>query len=305
MNSADCCLTATISISARANESFERDLYRTVIGFDGNVSDNVRFEASYVYGRNDTTYVSTNQRIEDRYFAALDVVDVGAFNGGAPSGVFDCRVNVDGGAIADAGNDNYGEAPQTFTPGQCVPLNIFGEGVASQAALDFILTDTSNQYRIEQHVANAYLTGDFGKFFELPGGAVNFAFGGEYREESSDFRPDAISTQVASFDPNSGVLADLALLGRERGSFDVWEVFGEINVPLLADRPFFDLLEFTVAARYSDYSTVGSTEAWSVNGQWAPIAMSVSWRLFGSVRRGRTYRNCSRRGPRALLPFLR
>ncbi|MEQ5786864.1 TonB-dependent receptor [Erythrobacter sp. NFXS35] len=253
------------------NELFERDLYRTVVGFDGNISDRVRFEASYVYGRNDTTYTSTNQRIEDRYFAALDVVDVGEFTTGTPSGVFDCRVNVDGGAIVDAGNLNYGEAPQTFQPGECVPLNLFGEGVASQEALDFVLTDTSNDYRIEQHVANAFISGDFGNFFELPGGAVNFAFGGEYRKEKSDFRPDEISTQVTDFDPNSGVLADLALLGRETGSFDVWEVFGELNVPILSDRPFFETLEFTVAGRYSDYSTVGSTEAWSVNGQWAPI----------------------------------
>ena len=253
------------------NELFERDLYRTVVGFEGSISDRVQFEASYVYGRNDTTYTSTNQRIEDRYFAALDVVDVGQFQTGTPSGVFDCRVNLDGGAIADAGNLNYGEAPQTFQPGECVPLNLFGEGVASQAALDFVLTDTSNQYRIEQHVANAFISGDFGNFFELPGGAVNFAFGGEYRKEKSDFRPDEISTQVADFDPNSGVLADLALLGRETGSFDVWEVFGELNVPIIADTPFFHLLEFTVAGRYSDYSTVGSTEAWSINGQWAPI----------------------------------
>jgi outer membrane receptor protein involved in Fe transport len=253
------------------NENLDRDLYRTVLGFDGNVSDHVKFEASYVYGRNDTTYISTNQRIEDRYFAALDVVDVGQFTSGTPNGVIDCRVNVDGGAIVDAGNFNYGEAPQTFTPGQCVPLNIFGEGAPSQAALDFILADTQNRYRIEQHVANAFISGDFGKFFELPGGAVNFAFGGEYRKEKSDFRPDAISTQVADFDPNTGVLADLALLANEKGSFDVWEVFGEINVPLLADRPFFELLEFTVAGRFSDYSTVGTTEAWSINGQWAPI----------------------------------
>ncbi len=253
------------------NEIFERDLYRTVIGIDGRLSDRVRFEASYVYGRNDTNYTSTNQRIEDRYFAALDVVDVGQFTTGTPNGVFDCRVNVDGGAIVDAGNFNYGQAPQTFTPGQCVPLNLFGEGRASQAALDFVLTDTTNRYRIEQHVANAFIAGDFGNLFELPGGAVNFAFGAEYRKEKSDFRPDAISTQVTTFDDDSGVLADLALLARERGSFDVWELFGEINVPLLADRPFFQTLEFTVAGRYSDYSTVGSTEAWSINGQWAPI----------------------------------
>ncbi len=253
------------------DEIFERDLYRTVAGFDGDIGENAKFEISYVYGRNDTEFTSTNQRIEDRYFAALDAVDAGAFLTGTPNGVIDCRVNLDGGAIADAGNDNYGQAPQTFNPGQCVPLNIFGEGVASQAALDFILADTSNVYSLEQHVVNAFVAGNFGEFFELPGGAINYAFGAEYRQESSDFRPDAISTQVSDFDPNTGVLADLALLAPEDGSFDVWEVFGEINVPILSDRPFFDLLEFTVAARYSDYSTVGSNTSWSVNGQWAPI----------------------------------
>ncbi len=253
------------------DEIFERDLYRTVVGFEGDLTDNARFEISYVYGRNDTEFTSVNQRIEDRYFAALDAVDAGQFLTGTPNGMIDCRVNLDGGAIADAGNGNYGEAPQTFTPGQCVPLNIFGEGVASQAALDFILTDTSNVFSLEQHVINAFVSGDFGQFFELPGGPIGFAFGAEYREESSNFQPDAISTQVTTFDPNSGVLADTALLGPETGSFDVWEVFGEINVPILSDRPFFDLLEFTAAARYSDYSTVGSNQSWSVNGQWAPI----------------------------------
>ncbi|WP_299296716.1 TonB-dependent receptor, partial [uncultured Erythrobacter sp.] len=253
------------------DEIFERDLYRTVAGFEGDINDNTRFEVSYVYGRNDTEFTSTNQRIEDRYFAALDAVDAGEFLTGTPNGVIDCRVNLDGGAIADAGNGNYGQAPQTFTPGQCVPLNIFGEGVATPEALAFVLADTSNVFRLEQHVVNAFVSGNFGNFFELPGGAINYAFGAEYRDESSDFQPDAISTQVSTFDPNSGVLADLALLGAETGGFDVWEVFGEINVPILADMPFADLLELTVAARYSDYSTIGSTEAWSVNGQWAPI----------------------------------
>ena len=253
------------------DEIFERDLYRTVVGFDGDIGDNAKFEVSYVYGRNETEYTSTNQRIEDRYFAALDAVDAGAFLTGTPSGVIDCRVNLDGGAIADAGNFNFGEAPQTFAPGECVPLNIFGEGVASQAALDFILADTSNVFTLEQHVINAFVSGNFGQFFELPGGPINYAFGAEYRDESSDFQPDAISTQVSTFDPNSGVLADLALLGPETGGFDVWEIFGEINVPILEGLPFADLLEVTVAARYSDYSTIGSTEAWSVNGQWAPI----------------------------------
>ena len=253
------------------DEFFNRDLYRTVVGFDGDISDYARFEVSYVFGKNKTEYISTSQRIEDRYFAALDAVDEGEFLTGTPNGVVTCRVNVDGSGIVDDYNFNYGEAPQTFSPGECIPLNIFGVGSPSQEALDWILADTSNVYTISQHVVNGYVSGDFGKMFELPGGPIGFAFGGEYRKEKSDFRPDAISTQVADFDPNSGVLADLALLADETGSFDVWEVFGEIKIPILADKPFFDRLEVNVAGRYSDYSTIGSTEAWSVSGLWSPV----------------------------------
>ncbi|MEL6868301.1 MAG: TonB-dependent receptor [Pseudomonadota bacterium] len=262
------------------DEQLERDLFRTVIGLDGDLTDNMRFEVSYVYGRNETNYVGTSVRIEDRYFAALDAVDAGAFLTGTPNGTIDCRVNLDGGAIADAGTGNYGQAPQTFAPGECVPLNIFGAGSPSQAALDFILTDTQNEYTLEQHVVNAFVSGDLGSRLALPGGPVGYAVGTEFREEKSDFRPDAISTQVATFDPNSGVLADSALLGREVGSFNVIEVFGELNVPILADRPFAELLELTLAARASDYSTIGNAAAWSVGGQWSFIP---DVRLRGSV----------------------
>ena len=42
-----------------------------------------------------------------------------------------------------------------------------------------------------QQVASASISGDFGKFFELPGGPIKFAFGGEYRREQSRFDPNA------------------------------------------------------------------------------------------------------------------
>ncbi|MEL6199546.1 MAG: TonB-dependent receptor, partial [Pseudomonadota bacterium] len=262
------------------DELLERDVYRTVIGFDGEINDNTRFEVSYVYGRNETNYVATSQRIEDRYFAALDAVDAGAFLTGTPNGVIDCRVNLDGGAIADAGNGNYGEAPQTFAPGECVPLNIFGEGAPSAEALSFILADTNNEYTLEQHVVNAFISGNLGSFLELPDGPLSYAVGVEFREEKSDFQPDAISTQVSTFDPNSGVLADSALLGREVGSFNVLELFGEVSIPIVSDKPFMDFVELTLAGRLSDYSTIGNASAWSIGAQWSIIP---DVRLRGSV----------------------
>ncbi len=48
-------------------------------------------------------------------------------------------------------------------------------------------------------------------------------------------------------------------------------MFGEVNVPLLANMRFADLLSFGAAARVSDYSTVGSTRTWKFDGIYAPI----------------------------------
>ena len=245
-------------------EQIERDLYRGVIGFEGSVGENATFELSYVYGRNDYTFFSQNYRLEDRYYAALDAVE-------GPNGNIVCRVDLEGGVIDP---NNYGLDPQTFTPGAnsgCAPLNFFGEGQASAAALDFINVDLTNRVQLTQQVASGFVSGDFGRYFELPGGPIAFAFGGEYREEESAFDPDPLSTQTVVGDPDNGVLADLALLGPESGGFDVVEGFAELNVPLLGGLPFADRLEFGAAIRVSEYSTIGTTTAWSVNGTYAPV----------------------------------
>ena len=44
-----------------------------------------------------------------------------------------------------------------------------------------------------------------------------------------------------------------------------------MRLPLLKDRPFFHRLELTGAARYSDYSTSGSTTTFSAGLNWEPI----------------------------------
>ncbi|MBJ6120322.1 TonB-dependent receptor plug domain-containing protein [Sphingomonas mollis] len=239
-------------------ESTKRETYRGVIGADGRISDHARYELSYVYGRTDSTFLSTNYRIRDRYFAALDAVRNPA------TGQVVCRSNLTPGANIDP--NNLDEPATTFTPGAnsgCQPLNILGEGSPSAAALSFINADLVNTYKVQQHVASGSISGDFGQFFELPGGPIGFAVGGEYRKESSAFVSDPLS--------QAGALADLAQILPEKGSFDVKEAFGELRIPLLSKLPFAETLEFNAAVRLSDYSTVGRTTTWQLSGIWAPI----------------------------------
>ncbi len=179
------------------------------------------------------------------------------------TGQITCRVNLDPNWTP---NQPYASRsvvdPTTFRPGECVPLNLFGDGAPSQAALDFVRATTTDRSRLRQHVVSGSVSGDFGQFFELPGGAVNFVLGAEYRKEESRFIPDALAAQGLTF-TNS--------LGREEGQFDVKEGFAELDVPVLRDVAFAHRLNLGAAIRFSDYSTIGNTTTWKVNGSYAPV----------------------------------
>lgn len=105
------------------------------------------------------------------------------------------------------------------------------------------------------------LSGDTGGFFTLPAGPIDFALGAEYRDENGTvFFDDTINNGQSI---NQGRRPDFG------GGFDVKELFGEVRVPILADVPFFDRVDFEAAYRVSDYSTAGTVEAYKLGGNWA------------------------------------
>ncbi|WP_404480620.1 TonB-dependent receptor domain-containing protein [Novosphingobium sp. BL-52-GroH] len=248
----------------------DRELWRTVIGANGDLSDHLKYDASFVFGQSSQNATNSNDRIADRYWAALDAVADG--NGGVT-----CRINLPGQTTINAnsyGTSFYSGAPQTFRPGECVPLNILGNGSPSKEALDWVLASHTEYARLRQYVASASISGDTGAFFELPGGPIGFAIGAEYRKETS--------RQVPSYYSQNGYLQDSGLQTIDSGSFDVKEAYAEVRLPLLLDKPFAQELSLGAALRLSDYSTVGSTTAWNVNGTYAPIK-DISFRGTYSV----------------------
>ena len=52
------------------------------------------------------------------------------------------------------------------------------------------------------------------------------------------------------------------------GSYSVNEIFGELSVPLLADKQFVKLLSVELAARYSDYNTAGAETTYKMGLSW-------------------------------------
>ena len=98
-----------------------------------------------------------------------------------------------------------------------------------------------------------------GSLFELPGGAVRVALGGELRHESyrDGFESSAFARTV------------------KQAGRDVTSLFGELSIPLVtsANRmPGMERLELSAAGRYDDYSGTGSAFDPKLGILWSPVA---------------------------------
>ena len=226
----------------RRGERDRRRTWRGVVDATGRITEHASYDVSYTYGRTEVRATKLNDRLNTEFLAALDVV----------------RDPVTGQPVC--------RSAQARAAG-CLPVNTFGADTVDPGALDYFLFDPVSDGRIEQHVVNAALSGDFGQFFRLPGGPVQFAAGGEYRKESSRFQPAAELLTPGFFygydEPSPPTPS--------RGSFYVWELFGELNAPILEDQPFAAILSVGAAGRYSNYSSIGETSTYQFNGVWAPV----------------------------------
>ena len=232
-------------LGVRADE-VSRDTYRTVVGVKGEVLQNYRYEVSYVFGQTLVNNVAINNRYNDRFAAAVDVVTNPAT--GQPV----CRSNL---VSSSAGS------PISFTPGPqsgCQPLNLFGEGSPSPQAIDWVMLDSATRSRITQNVVTAFVGGPV-PGFTLPGGPIDFIVGAEWRSESSTSDPPDEDELGITFGN---------VLRPSHGEFDVGEVFAEVLIPIVKDVPGLELLQINSAIRQSDYTTVGSTTTWNLGATW-------------------------------------
>lgn len=218
-----------------------RSTARFVVGMQGEIGGGWNYDFSYVWGETQDNQFSSGQVNVANFRNALDAIDLD----GDPltTGDIVCR-------------DPIAQAQG------CIPVDIFNAvgqpGTLTQQQIDYLKADGTREQRMEQEVLSLVVDGDL---FELPAGAVQAAFGMEYRQESSIDRPDVLQQQGL----NGGNKAPVT-----QGSFDVYEAFGEVSIPILVDEPWAKELTLHAAARASDYSTVGDTFAWATDLTWAP-----------------------------------
>lgn len=227
---------------AGRGEDHRRDLYRVVVGAEGSFFDTWRYNVAFNYGRVEGQYETRGNILVANFNRAINAVR-------NPAGQIVCAVNAD----ANPANDDPA----------CRPLNLFGLGAPSPEALAYISHVSRREEWSEQRNAIATISGDFGGF-GLAAGPIQFVIGGEYRSEDSFSAYDEIT--------RSGQTFLNALQNFSPPTLNIWEAFGELRVPILADRPFFEELTIEGAARVSDYNlgNTGTVVSYNAGGVWSP-----------------------------------
>ncbi|MGC1269716.1 MAG: TonB-dependent receptor [Croceibacterium sp.] len=209
-------------------------IYRGVVGAEGALFGNWRWDAYYQFGRNKFEQRRDGNVNVANFRRAIDAVAVG-------SNIL-CRVN------ADVSTTNDDPA--------CQPFNLFGNGSPSAAAIAYVTGTSAFDMITKQQVAAFSANGDL---LTLPAGPVSAAFGAEYRNEEIDAVADPVSQNNGWHSSNrKGIV----------GEFNVKEVFGELAVPLIRDVPLGRALDLNLAARFTDYSSSGGVTTWKAGLTW-------------------------------------
>jgi iron complex outermembrane receptor protein len=203
------------------NENPDESINNT-IGFRVKMSDNWRGEVYYTYGQNKSCGICYLGN-----FINADNNDI--------RGVSALQASVNSGLI-----------------------NPFSTAPFTQAQLAAIL-GTNSQY--SQNYSHDVVAKVDGSLFDLPGGALKVALGGEYYYGIQKLQ------NAASRGPQNLFVPD----ANARTIRKQWAAFGEVYVPLVSDEMDVPLVQdFTVsgALRYDHYSDFGSTTNPRISATW-------------------------------------
>ncbi len=227
-----------IPIRGTDNDRITRRVVAGGNGSFGAFDSDWTWDAYYQYGETRSSENLPAITNNARYARAIDAVR-------AANGAIVCRVN--------------GDAITTNDDPACVPFNIFGENVASEAAKNYVLGRPHRNQKFTQNVMAGSVSGEP---FSLPAGPVSLAFGVEHRKEAvSGAVPPEYETGwfVGNYRANFG-------------SYTVTEGFVETVIPVANGQSWADSFDINAAVRATDYSTSGFVTTWKVGGTYAPVS---------------------------------
>nr|WP_010132343.1 TonB-dependent receptor [Microbulbifer agarilyticus] len=206
-------------------------------GLKGDLSATWTYDAYMGYGYSKGTYAS-EQLLDDRVTASLNA-----------------ELDADGNLVCKDLANNPG----------CVAANLFTE----DALLNGRLTDAERNYLTAMTEGETvYDSIQFaghatGELFSMPAGEAMGVIGIEYRREGIDDIPDENS--------QNDNLWGFTAAGRTKGTDTVQEIYGEFELPLLANVPGAEEMSLNMSTRWTDYDSYGDDTTYRAAFNWQVI----------------------------------
>lgn len=243
-----------------SSKTSQRDNYlRADGGIRGDVGiKNWHFDVNGMYSHSWARY-TLNATPTSRLLDSTTLVDAPA---GTPSnltvtggsdrlfpGTYTCASNVSNGAlIANA---------------QCVPIDWFSPsmnaGNVPTALKNWLQTPIIGHTGYEEIAGEVNVDGDL---FKLPAGPLSFSLGATVRHDKLNDVPSAYSQNGDVFNYSSA--------GITKGTDLVYELYGELSIPILKDKPFFKDLSAIASGRYTHYRSYGADTTYKGSINWKP-----------------------------------
>ena len=238
----------TVEIGTRDSD-FTTTLFNMVVGALGSITDNIDYDLFATYGESERIQRQSGFARADRLQQSVLAIP-----------------------------DGEGGVQCIDTSRGCEPVNLFGTqgNLGSQAAQDFVFNLT--QQIIDQSSIGTVQGSVFGDlpitlFADSP---VNFAVGAEYREFSTSQVSDEASQTPGAIVGAGGADPNFS------GSYDVFDVYGELVVPILEGLPFAENLTLDLGGRYSNYELSSNEFTWKAGLTWEPV---LGFSLRGNYQR--------------------
>ncbi|MEO6214877.1 MAG: TonB-dependent receptor [Sphingomonas sp.] len=242
-------------------EALQRNI-NMELGFTGSLGG-FKWDVFYSHGESRLKVTNPNNTDNAKYLASLDAVI-------APAGTMVNGTNVGGSIVCWVTTQ-----PQFagLYPG-CVPTNITDPNGPSLGAYNYLKVSTSWVLTQKMDNIGGSIGGDIG--FGLPAGNIRANISGDLRwntyKMESDFRPtdfvDCTGLRMCLANGGAPVRWVQNTNAPVDASNNVWEIAGEVNIPLLKDFPIAQELSATLAGRYSKYSTFSAAKTWKAGLDW-------------------------------------
>lgn len=201
--------------------------------------------------------------------------------------------NLDG--IADGDLDNDGVLDVLVDGRTCADVRWFDpaflNGELTDAERSFLLDTIKGSTEFTQTTVEGYMTGDL---FKVPAGSVSGAFGLFFQNDEINDTPSDVA--------RAGLIFNGTKSGITTGSQESTAVYGEVSVPIVTGKKYFESLTVDASARFSSIKSIHE-DGRSNTEEGLNYRLTADWQISPAIR-ARASHGTSFRAPGLFEQFL-